>query len=66
MTNGLKMVLVGLGVGLALIGLITTMRMVGARSRGRLRAEENGVDEDARARMDAEGGAMQPIPTHIH
>ena len=66
MPNGLKTVLVGLGVGLAFIGLITTMRLVAARSRGRLRAQEKGVDDDARARMDAEGGAMQPIPTHIH
>ena len=66
MTNGLKAVLVGLGVGLAFIGLVTTMRMMAARSRGQLRAQDNGVDEDARARMDGEGGAMQPVPTHIH
>lgn len=66
MSNGLRTLLIGLGVGLAFIGLVTTVRLVSTKSRTRLKAQENGVDEDARARMDAEGGALQPIPTHIH
>lgn len=64
MTNGLKTVLAGVGVGLAIFGLITTVRMT--RSKRRVKVEERLVDEDARARMEAEGGALQPVPTHIH
>lgn len=56
--------LMGAGVGLAIIGLLTTLRLT--TRRGRVLVEEATVDDDARARMDAEGGAMQPMPTHIH
>lgn len=54
----------GAGLGLAIVGLISLFRQVSKQTRKL--TKEAAVDEVARSRMDAEGGAMQPMPTHVH